>query len=134
MTTCLKTSKKLWDAGVRLKTDLWWCNYIISYGKTTIELLDDFSEGDYTKVEKLYPSPSTDELLEVLPDKIEFCEKFWLVVEKIDNYYLVSYKNYNNENILNDTIIQNKILCEVLAELLLWLKQNYPESLEEKEC
>lgn len=71
--TCsLETSRKLYETGLRIETEKWWCKVhyenlpvstaFISAGTTW--LLSNVPQ-EYITVEK-YPAPSTDELLEVL--------------------------------------------------------------------
>ena len=113
MTTSLPTSKKLYEAGV-----------ISSHQEYTYDIDQDTR----------YPSYSTDELLDILPScLIENNRRYWLNIEKIKTNYLVGYlEEYSKDNYIEKSEQSDQILCEALAECLLWLKQNYPESLEVK--
>ena len=81
---------------------------------------------------KWFPSYSSDELLEMLPWELD---GHILMTLKGDSYYCAFYYDGIALKYLSEEDregFKNKTICEALAELLLWLKQNYPESLEVK--
>ncbi len=128
-TTSLELSKYLYEHGVVLETEKWWVPDILNN-----ELhwrIDKFNSGytclwKDTKLEKI-PAFSCEELLEMLPETIEVGKDYHLEILKVDNQFIIGYRNfYINTAADAPCIITtfNKSLPEALGLMCEWLLDN----------
>ena len=110
MTTLnLELSKELWEKGVKLETEKWWCRDETEHPVGSINWRIMMGCKEHHAPWMTYiPVPSTDELLEILPPiKLEI----WRV-DKMPNQYHVFYgREFYNE--LNAS--------EALAKMVIYL-------------
>jgi hypothetical protein len=125
-TTSLELSKRLWDLGLKLDTEKWWFKTIDKgwgvYNRLGWALFEEAEK---------YPAPSTDELLEVMPEEIEYqghtCR---LSIGKNDKWYAVWYDSTDMLEInsawtrLTANEENEESLCEALGKMVLYLLEN----------
>jgi len=107
----LETCKKLQEAGIEIDAYFEWV-----IGNRGVLLLPEDWDGHYTN---LYPAPTAQELLEVMPDEIKGNS---LKIENSDGCFETTYYSYRSSNI-EDKYYCNENLAEALAQMLLWLKE-----------
>jgi hypothetical protein len=125
MTTGLELSKKLWDKGLKLETEIWW----VKREEKWI-LVTNFDKRFFAD-KKACSAPSTDELLAVMPDKIsKDSEDYYFIIAKQGRGWTPQYTNFKYSNDCNDdTFIKlcwgfEQSLPDALAKMCLWLFDN----------
>lgn len=122
----LETAKALVGVGLEIESVCWWIEQ--SY---QVPMLVDHKPNVWMSDVKIYPAPTVEELLILLPREIIIKKPYdiySLIIRKLlyDNIY-VNYFNSKRWMLVNIAIhnerLSNIKLCEALAELLLWLKK-----------
>ena len=135
MVISLSLSKQLYEAGLRIETEKVYCNL----KKQWRENEDRFAlyDNDTAKARKYndkldeqYPAPSTDELLAVMPYKINTVD--YLIIRKAFESWYVQYWDYESREMA--VKIKDDLLPEALAKMCLWLLQNGYKYNEEQKC
>jgi hypothetical protein len=119
MVTSLELSKKLWEKGLRFKSEKYHCQS--PDGEWIVLPIPDLpNAGNYWENVSAISAYSTDELLTVMPYMIyEDSDNFNLLIRKSPKDYVIRYDSkYRAIN------RDNKILVEGLGELCLWLLDN----------
>lgn len=113
-TVTLETAKALKEAGFHQEViagDWYWV--ITSMGKVRHLLQGDNEDNISTTPFKWYKSPSTDELLEELPE---------FILHRFKKSCFIRY--LYGRNLLNEVTFENESLCECLAQMYLYLASN----------
>jgi len=121
MTCSLELSKQLYGLGLRIETEKWWIPDIINdeiswrVDKYHSSCVEYFRTSRYIKI----PAPSTDELLAVMPYKIN--NQHYLVIGKAFKGFIVRYFNYEKLQMYKTNA---DTLSEALGKMCLWLLEN----------
>lgn len=109
MTTSLELSKKLAEAGLKIETEKSWC---IPCSKKEPYLVDRIQGGEDPEPPcgcRYYPTHSTDELLAVMPDRIE--------IERYNFNFYVYISEFRHRE-------KDTELSEALGLMVKWLLEN----------
>jgi hypothetical protein len=114
-TLSLETSKKLVELGMKLETEKWWIktkwrDFRIVLGKRIKGVIH------------IYPAPSSDELLEVMPDWSDANDMMGIIVFRDCGIYFVQLKRYLSDAYKVD--FNSESLSEALGKMCLWLLEN----------
>ena len=115
-TVSLELSQKLYEKGLRIETEKWWTrSYLISKKENDPYFI---TQRPYHKPDE-YPAPSTDELLAVMPYKID--NQHYLVIGKAFKGFIIRYFNYGELQLCKT---EGEILPESLGKMCEWLLDN----------
>jgi hypothetical protein len=108
MNTSLELSKKLYEKGLELNTEKWWCDF----GKEWKLLIEKFKPHPAMDRSCSIPAFSTDELLAIMPEIRISKKKDAIYIEDRDNdkWYL--------------RLAERITLSEALGKMCLWLLEN----------
>lgn len=124
MTTSFELSKALYEKGLKIETEKFYCDISRQWREEEphFELYQDSvakSRQYNSKDQELqYPAPSTDELLAVMPYKINKID--YLAIRKAYEGYYIQYWDYESEAIK----IKEDSLPGALGLMCLWLLKN----------
>lgn len=118
----LETAKKLVEAGIVIESVFSWFYFDEIVGTKGIQKLPvQWLIKDWTRKNeeegKCYPAPTAEEIVVVMPESLNI--KGWdkpLKMERSDGKYHCFYDIYGE-------VLHNDKLCEALAQMLPWLKQ-----------
>lgn len=81
--------------------------------------IEDLYTFPRDKVKEYYAAPTSDEILEELPETIHIkgVETWWLTIEKCNGVYVCFYDGYEDKSYQ-----ENESLPEAPAKMYLWLK------------
>ena len=114
-TVSLPLSKELWELELKIETEKWWIIYDREWECVYIKYHEELAD-----VNNYYPAYSTDELLVVLPYKINKID--YLVIRKAFTGYYVQYWDYESKEMIGK--MNNKSLPEALGLMCKYLLTN----------
>lgn len=132
-TVSLDTAKKLKEVGFKQNSALYW--FAFGHGvrewQITDRILDNKSIKGWRNFENnnretvMYAAPTSDEILEELPCNIKKERRiYWLKIKKDKEGFLIYYvDDYGGDEMDELAVFQEVILCESLAAMWLYLKQ-----------
>jgi hypothetical protein len=121
----LETAKALFEAGIVIESTFYWWECSWGNHQNTewhlgTKFDSDLQRMNWAWLERRYPAPTAEELFNLIPLKILY---------KNYVHFLSFRRNYSRNNKyelfgnFGGKTFDNKRLCELLADLLLWLKK-----------
>lgn len=127
ITTNKQTSKTLKEMGFPQSTNYFWCGDEDNNGRFNLALYDTSETMDS------YAAPTTDEILKLLPERIEVNDlsygfRLWFVdMSRYVRHYCCNYfvMNYGKQGrLMNDGVIIEQEAVEAIAKMWMYCKIN----------